>query len=128
MRAILTALLLTVATQAGADDAELNPDEWTFLEYKYADGVPLKIVTGEDSQIPILLAIGKDKTSVIEMINDWHFNNCRAERHSYLSCSGGSTKHNILINRYTAKMFLTLKSDTFNMEAYFCEKLDGPLF
>ena len=43
MRAILTAILLTVATQAGADDAELNPDEWTFLDCKYADGEPLVI-------------------------------------------------------------------------------------
>ena len=71
MRAILTALLLTVATQAGADDAELNPDEWTFLEYKYADGVPLKIVTGEDSQIPILLAIAKIKPCDLPVNTDF---------------------------------------------------------
>ena len=98
--------MLTVATQAEADDAELNPDQWTFLECKYAEGWPRKIVTGENSPIPFLLAVSKDKTSVIEMENDWHFNDCRTFRHSYLECSGNSTKYNISINRYTAEMFL----------------------
>ena len=128
IRAAIIALMLTIATQVGADDAELNPDEWTFLECKYAEGWPRKIMTGENSPIPFLLAISKDKTSVIEMENDWHFNDCRAFRHSYLECSGNSTKYNISINRYTAEMFLTLKTDRLNMGAYLCEKLDGPSF
>ena len=128
MRAAIMVLMLSFATQAGADDAELNPDEWTFLDCKYADGEPLKIVTGEDFQIPLLLAISKDKTSVIQMTNDWHFNNCNADSHSYLRCFSGSTNPDIAINRYTAKMFLSWKNDEFNMDAYLCEKLDGPLF
>ena len=125
MRAILTALLLTIASQAGADKAELNPDEWTFLECKYAEGWPYKIVTGEFSPIPLILAISKDKSSVIELENDWHFNDCRADSHSYLRCSGNSIQ-DISINKFNGEMFLWAKSDQF--EAHLCKKLDGPLF
>ena len=87
MRAALIALLLTIATQAGADDAKLNPDEWTFLECKHAEGALLEIVTGENASLPLVLAISKDESSLIEIQNDWHFNDCRGWRHSFLECS-----------------------------------------
>jgi hypothetical protein len=87
MRAALIALMLTVATQAGADDAKLNPDEWTFLECKQAEGALLEIVTGENASLPLVLAISKDESSLIEMQNDWYFNDCRGWRHSFLECS-----------------------------------------
>jgi len=87
MLAALIALLLTIATQAGADDAKLNPDEWTFLECKHAEGALFEIVTGENASLPLVLAISKDESSLIEMQNDWYFNDCRGWRHSFLECS-----------------------------------------
>ena len=77
MLAALIALLLTIATQAGADDAKLNPDEWTFLECKHAEGALFEIVTGENLSSPLVLAISKDESSLIEMQNNWYFNDCR---------------------------------------------------
>ena len=43
MRAGLIALITMFGSQAGADDAKLNPDEWTFLKCKHAEGFPLKL-------------------------------------------------------------------------------------
>ena len=125
MHAALIALLLTIATQAGADDAKLNPDEWTFLECKHAEGALLEIVTGENASLPLVLAISKNESSLIEMQNDWHFNDCRGWRHSFLECSDKKMAKEIQINRYTGSLGFTWDG---GFELYRCKKLDGPLF
>ena len=124
MRAILTALMLTIATQAGADDAELNPDEWTFLECKHADydhkeGWPLKL-----SNLPVrnwYLAVKNDESSVIDMGLDIHFDTCRVRHHTDLVCSEGDDD-DIILHRFSGHLY---NGPNYSM---ICEKLDGPLF
>ena len=123
MRAAIIALMLTVATQAGADDAKLNPDEWTFLECKHADynhkeSWPLKL-----SDLPVpsrYLAVKNDESSVIDMERDIHYDTCRAEYHTDLVCSGDDDEFSL--HRFSGHINF---GPNFKM---ICEKLDGPLF
>ena len=122
MRAILTALLLTVATQAGADDAELNPDEWTFLECKHAEGVLHPKLVKEKYAVPSkLMAVKNDETSVIGMGSDNHYDDCRSVYHDVLACYRGETEL-FSLNRYTGYLYHD------KLLQYLCKKLNGPLF
>ena len=93
MRAILTALLLTGAMQAGADDAKLNPDEWSFLECKHAEGALLEIVTGENASLSLILAISKDE----------NHNPISCESHiRYHSVTLGTCPQSIITDQYAS--------------------------
>ena len=124
MRAAFIALMLMIGSPVGADDAELNPDEWTFLECKHADynhteGWPLKL-----SNQPVrnwYLAVKNDESSVIDMGYNIHFDTCRAEEHTDLVCSEGDGD-DIILNRFSGHLYV---GPNFSM---ICEKLDGPLF
>ena len=119
MRAGLIALITMFGSQAGADDAKLNPDEWTFLKCKHAEGFPLKL-----SDLPMermFYAVKNDESSIINMGSDIHFDTCRAELHTDLVCSEGDGD-DIILNRFSGHLYI---GPSYSM---ICEKLDGPLF
>ena len=122
IRAALIALLLMIGSQAGADDAELNPDEWTFLECKHADGALHPKLVKEKYAVPSrLMAVKNDESSVIGMGYDNHYDDCRSVNHDVLACYRGETEL-FSLNRYTGYLYDN------ELLQYLCKKLDGPLF
>ena len=115
MRAGLIALITMFGSQAGADDAKLNPDEWTFLKCKHAEGFPLKL-----SDLPMermFYAVKNDESSIINMGSDIHFDSCRAVLHTDLVCSEGDGD-DIILNRFSGHLYI---GPSYSM---ICEKLD----
>ena len=92
--------------------------ECKHADYNHTEGWPLKL-----SNLPVpsrYLAVKNDENSGIYMGNDIHYDNCRAEYHTRLVCSGDDDEFSL--HRFSGHINF---GPDFSM---ICEKLDGPLF
>ena len=122
MRTILIALLMTLATQAGASE-KLNADEWVSLWCEETDGTyqPKSLKRYEFNE----LLIKKDLSKLIDHPNV--YDDCQVIKNTFrLNCAGRSLQGSWNVDRFngTALFFLSTKSFRF----FSCEVIDKPKF